>query len=411
MANASKSGMGPHPSEAVAADDEPIASAQPTPNTPEPTAEQALAASEAHYRTLVDEAPAVIYTEQGNREHTLLYMSPFVETLLGYPVDAFFADRGLWITRVHPDDRERVRASLKRMNDIGERFFEEYRLIARDGQIVWVHDIALPMRDASGNLSGWQGMALDITARKALEQELRDALDTARGANLATSQFLAMMSHELRTPMQAILGYAELLHASGAGTLSADQMTDVQSIQQSARRITALIDQMLDLSRMQAGQLELTIRPVKLAPIVEQVRQDIAPQAASKALAVATDLPASLPPVLAESKRLHQILLNLVGNAVKFTEREGWVRISANSTGQRVDVAVSDSGIGIPASALEYIFDEFRQADSSTYRRYGGAGLGLAIARRLAEQQGGSITVTSLPGEGSTFTLHLPIAD
>ncbi len=153
----------------------------------------------------------------------------------------------------------------------------------------------------------------------------------------------------------------------------------------------------------------MTIRPVELAPVVEQVRQDVAPQAASKALQLIIDVPPSLPPVRADGKRLHQILLNLAGNAVKFTD-EGWVRISASTADHAVGVTVSDSGIGIPANAIDYIFDEFRQADSGTYRRYGGAGLGLAIARRLAQQQGANITVTSRPGEGSTFTLHLPIA-
>jgi PAS domain S-box-containing protein len=410
MAKANGSRRGRHPSEDVPADDEPIANAKPERNIPEHMAEQALVASEAHFRALVEEAPAVIYSERGDQEHTLLYMSPFVETLLGYPVEAFFADPELWMTRIHPDDLERVQASLDRATEMGERFVEEFRLIARDGRIVWVHDTALPLRDAAGNLSGWQGMALDITARKGIEQELWEALDAARAANLATRQFLAMMSHELRTPMQAILGYAELLYASGAGTLSAEQMEDVQSIQQSAWRIVSLVDQMLDLSRMQSGQLELTIQTVDLAPIVEQVRQDITPQAASKALRLITDLPPSLPPVSADAGRLHQILLNLVGNAVKFTEA-GWVRISAAAADQGVDVTISDSGIGIPASALDYIFDEFRQADSSTYRRYGGAGLGLAIARRLAEQQGGSITVTSHPGEGSIFSLRLATAN
>ncbi len=409
MPKANRSRPERHPSEGALAD-EAVAGTRPERDVPEQVAEQVLAASEARYRALVEEAPAVIYMEQGDREHTLLYMSPFVETLLGYPVEAFFADPGLWMARVHPEDRERVQASLDRATEAGERFVEEFRLIARDGHIVWVHDIALPMRDASGKPSGWQGMALDITARKGLEQELWDALDAARAANLVTQQFLAMMSHELRTPMQAILGYAELLYASSVGTLGVEQLEDVQSIQRSARRIVSLVDQMLDLSRMQSGQLELTIQTVDLAPIVEQVRQDVAPQAASKALQLVIDLPPSLPPVAADAKRLHQILLNLVGNAVKFTD-EGWVRVSAGATAQGVDVAVSDSGIGIPTSALDYIFDEFRQADSGTYRRYGGAGLGLAIARRLAEQQGGSISVTSHPGEGSTFTLHLPIAE
>jgi len=246
----------------------------------------------------------------------------------------------------------------------------------------------------------------DVSKWKLLEQELRNALAAANTAHRATSEFLAMMSHELRTPMQAVLGYADLLIAGAENTLTADQIEDVRCIQQGGKRMITLIDQMLELSRLQAGRLDLTIEAVDLRMVIDQVRQDIVPLAATKGLDLSFEVPPSLPFVQGDSARLRQILLNLAANAVKFTAA-GWVRVGARLTPEHTEIAVSDTGIGIPEQALGHIFEEFRQADSSTTRRFGGAGLGLAIARKLAEQQGGHISVVSKPNVGSTFTLHL----
>lgn len=249
----------------------------------------------------------------------------------------------------------------------------------------------------------------DVTERNRLDRELRGALEAAQAATRTKSLFLAMMSHELRTPLQAVLGYADLLLLETSGSLSAEQSEDLGHIQRGARRMIVLIDQMLDLSRMEAGRLELASRPVDLAQIAEEVRQDIAPQAEAKGLGLAVELPPDLPLVLGDSVRLRQILLNLAGNAVKFTER-GSVRIAARADGGQARIAVSDTGIGISAEALPHIFEEFRQVDGNLTRRYGGAGLGLAIAKRLAEQMGGELSVMTAPGKGSTFTVALPVA-
>ncbi|MCC7021323.1 MAG: PAS domain S-box protein [Thermomicrobiales bacterium] len=249
----------------------------------------------------------------------------------------------------------------------------------------------------------------DVTDRKRLEQSLRRALEAAQAATRAKSLFLSMMSHELRTPLQAVLGYADLLLLGPPASLTTEQREDLTSIRQGATRMMGLIEQMLDLSRMEAGRLELAAEPVDVSEIVEQVRQDIAPQAAVKGLRLEIDIPAALAPALGDPDRVRQILLNLAGNAVKFTER-GAVSIAADAVDGIVQVAVRDTGIGITAEALPHIFEEFRQVDGNLTRRYGGAGLGLAIARRLAEQMGGTITVESMPEVGSTFTLSLPAA-
>jgi two-component system sensor histidine kinase/response regulator len=285
----------------------------------------------------------------------------------------------------------------------------ETRRRRKDGTMVDVSVAMSPIRDDRGETIGVSTITRDITERKRFEQELQEALEAAQAATRTKSLFLAMMSHELRTPLQAVLGYADLLLLGPEASLTPEQREDLSYIHSGASRMVELIEHLLDLSRMEAGRLELAAEPVDLAEIIEQVRQDVAPQAAAKALAVQIDAPASLPPALGDPDRLRQILLNLAGNAVKFTE-QGTVCIRAREAGDGISLAVIDTGIGISPEALPYIFEEFRQVDGSLTRRYGGAGLGLAIARRLAEQMGGNLTVVSTPGSGSTFTLRMPAA-
>jgi signal transduction histidine kinase len=225
----------------------------------------------------------------------------------------------------------------------------------------------------------------------------------------AKGLFLAMMSHELRTPLQAVLGYADFLLSQDGGSLTPEQREDIGYIHQGASRMVHLIEQMLDLSRMEAGRLDLKQEPVDVRQVMEQVRQDIAPQADAKGLHLSLAAPPRLPAVLGDDGRVRQILLNLAGNAVKFTER-GEIAIRARAQGAWVEISVRDTGIGIAQADLGHIFEEFRQVDTKLSRRHGGAGLGLAIAQRLAAQMGGSISVASTPGQGSTFTLRLPRA-
>jgi len=249
----------------------------------------------------------------------------------------------------------------------------------------------------------------DVTERNRVDAELREALEAAYMANQTTRQFLTMMSHELRTPMQAIMGYAELLLAGPANSLTPEQVEDVQTIRRGASRLVDLVKQMLDLSRLEAGHLELKAEAVALPPVIEEVRQGVAPQAVAKGLSLRIDLPEGLPLVVGDEMGLCQVLLNLAGNSVKFTDR-GEIRISAERMADEVAVTVSDSGIGIAPDALPHIFDEFRQVHHGTARKYEGAGLGLTIAKRLAERMGGRLSVASQPGSGATFTLHLAIA-
>jgi PAS domain S-box-containing protein len=276
---------------------------------------------------------------------------------------------------------------------------------ASDGRLVPVEADAIVIDGPEEPLVAW--VLRESTARQEAE-DLREALAVVERRLLAKGVFLDTMAHEMRTPLQAVLGYAELLLTAPSASLTDEQREEIGYILQASNRLIAIVNQALELSRMEAARITLAAEPVDLAEVVEAVRQDIAPQALSKALAVEIVLPPSLPPVLGDAERVRQILLNLAGNAVKFTDR-GRVRISATTVATPgVEIVVSDTGRGIAAEELPHIFEAFHQVPDGATRQHGGSGLGLAIAARLADQMGGSIDVSSVPDVGTTFRLHLP---
>jgi PAS domain S-box-containing protein len=339
-----------------------------------------------------------------DREGIILAINPAHTDLYGFSPDAIV---GRHFSIIYPDAD---RAELAALNcglfaePVLPPTFES-TIHHRDGGVRET-EIRISFIEVDGVRQVMVSAIRDVTDRKQLEHELRQALDEARAATRSKSQFLAMMSHELRTPLQAVLGYTDLLLLGEEDTLAPQQREDLGHIHGGAIRMMTLIDQLLDLSRLEAGRLDVAQELVDLPEVIEQVRQDIAPQAGAKALELSIDLPRVLPPVLGDAGRLRQVLLNLASNAVKFTH-QGGVCISAHPSENGVDIAVRDTGIGITAEAMPMIFEEFRQVDGSMTRRYGGAGLGLAIAKRLVEQMGGRITVESQEGLGSAFTVHL----
>jgi two-component system, NtrC family, sensor kinase len=227
-------------------------------------------------------------------------------------------------------------------------------------------------------------------------------------ANRHKSEFLANMSHELRTPLNAIIGFTRIVMRRSREQVEPKQYENLEKILQSAERLLALINSILDLSKVEAGRLELRPAEIELAPVLEQCARTVEPLLKADAVTLTREL-AALPPVYLDEEKLRQIMLNLLSNAVTFTAR-GTIAVRAvPASEESFSVAVSDTGIGIPADKLEQVFDEFVQADTSSTRVYGGTGLGLAIARRLARLMGGDIAVTSTEGQGSTFTLTLPL--
>jgi PAS domain S-box-containing protein len=250
-------------------------------------------------------------------------------------------------------------------------------------------------------------VARELAARAALAVENAKAYSRAAEANRLKDEFLATLSHELRTPLQSVLGYTRMLRD---GTLAGERMAlAIEVIERNATSLKQIIDDVLDVSRIVAGRLRLNVQPVDLPNVLRDSVASIMPSAQSKGLRVETVVDPLAAPISGDPDRIQQILWNLLSNAVKFTDRGGKIQVSLTRVNSHVEISVSDTGRGIAPDFLPFVFDRFRQADASFAREYGGLGLGLAIAKQLAEQHGGSIMVASGGlGEGATFTVMLP---
>lgn len=279
----------------------------------------------------------------------------------------------------------------------------------------WLLTTKVPLRDEHGNVAGIVGIGRDITARKIASEELRTAMETADAANRAKSDFLANMSHEIRTPMNAIIGMTELLLDT---KLDATQRGYLKMVSESGDSLLSIINDVLDFSKIEAGMLDIDSMPFDLRETLGDTMKTLAVRAHSKGLELAFRVAPEIPAyVVGDAGRIRQVLINLVGNSIKFTET-GEVVVDVELKSQTDDeielcVCVRDTGIGIPTNKCKSVFNEFEQADTSTTRRYGGTGLGLAISSKLVAMMGGSIWVESEVGIGSRFffTVRLQIAD
>ncbi|MFT4038688.1 MAG: PAS domain S-box protein [Thermomicrobiales bacterium] len=483
---------------------------------------------------LVDHAPAAIFIlevhSDSPRDDTGLYMSPYFEAMTGFPSPASgpFVPAGHWSSLLHPEERERVIATLDASMRESDQCTQEHRLACADGSYIWVQSVMVTVRDAAnrpisrigiltditamweaeqtrirleaivesadeviysltpdgriaswnagaeritgyapavalgqtfaelfpeddvppfdlaavqaaagglhtvahlhrrdgavcdlviseaimhsenGTLIGVSGVAQDVTALNAAEHELREALHAAEAGERSKAFFLSMMSHELRTPLQSVLGYAELLLSGGSGEITPTQAEDIAAICRGAHRMSSLLKRILDLSRLFGNQLELVSEAVDLGAICQDVARAFHAEAEARGLTITLTLQPNLPPVQGDAQRLRQILHNLVENAVKFTERGG-INLTLRQRQNVVEAVVQDSGIGISRQDLPHIFEMFRQVDSRLSRRYEGAGLGLPLAQQLALLMGGDVNAASVLGEGSVFTLRLPV--
>ena len=376
--------------------------------------------AETRFRRLAEELPLVTYIDapegfagQGSAPTASpgghnVYMSPQCEAMLGYP-PADWSNSTLWEEVLHPDDRERVLAEQRRFYETGEPFNMEYRMIHRDGSVVWVHDEPVVVRDESGAALYIEGFWVDVTERKAAEEELRQARAEAEAATQAKSAFLATMSHEIRTPMNAVIGMTGLLLDT---ELTPEQRGFAEVTRTSGDALLAIIDDILDYSKIEAGKLELERRPFDLRDCVESALDIIAARAADKHIELGCLLDEELPAgIVGDPTRLRQVLLNLLSNAVKFTE-VGEVILHVDGERARpgrwrLHLRVRDTGIGIPPDRVHRLFESFSQVDVSTSRRFGGTGLGLAISKRLVELMGGELWAESEEGKGSTFHVRL----
>jgi hypothetical protein len=293
----------------------------------------------------------------------------------------------------------------------GEMWSEEYRFRRSDGAYSTVVDRAYVVRRAGGVPVRMIGSMMDVTERRRAEEELKRAKIEAEAANRAKSHFLANMSHELRTPLNAIIGYSEMLHEEAEDLGQEDLIPDLLRISAAGRHLLGLINAVLDLSKIEAGRMELYLESFDVAEMVEDTATVIQPLVAENNNELKIHCPERVGSMLADLTKVRQAVFNLLSNASKFT-KDGIIGLDVSreyAAGQEwVIFAVSDTGIGMTPEQMGKVFQEFLQADSSTTRDYGGTGLGLTLSRRLCRMMGGDITVASEVGKGSTFTIRLP---
>jgi PAS domain S-box-containing protein len=306
---------------------------------------------------------------------------------------------------VHPADRDQAQALWDRHVEDGTPYRLVHRMMQRDGPHYWVESATEAIKDERGRIVRVVGVTRNIDDEKRAELALAKARDDAEAANRAKSLFLATMSHEIRTPLNGVLGMAQ--------AMAMDELTPMQRerlgvVHASGEALLAILNDVLDLAKIEAGKLEIEDIEFDLEEVARGAHQAFTAQANAKGLSFALDIGNAQGLYRGDPTRLRQILYNLVSNALKFTDR-GEIRVTALWEDEQLVLAVADTGVGIPADRLEALFGRFDQADASTTRRFGGTGLGLAICRELAQMMGGSIGVESTLGFGSTFTVVLPL--
>ncbi|EAX46969.1 PAS/PAC sensor signal transduction histidine kinase [Thermosinus carboxydivorans Nor1] len=319
---------------------------------------------------------------------------------------------GRTIYELHePARAQRYAAEDKQLIDGELSVWADEELIASGGRKLIVYMQKVPVRDEAGRVTGIIGLAVDITEHKQLEVKLTEALAAAEAANQAKDQFLAAMSHELRTPLNAIMGFSEVLLDQHFGPLNDKQQVYVNDILDSARHLLEIINDVLDLAKLNAGKTNFYPETVDIAKLLRQTLGIIKDRAAAKNIAVELAVDAGVPPqVQVDVRRFKQIMYNLLSNAVKFTPDGGAIKVECRDAGEWLEISVEDTGIGIAATHAEHIFEPFYQVSGNLTAKTPGTGLGLAITRQLVELHGGRIWLErSEPGQGSRFTFVLPV--
>ncbi len=354
--------------------------------------------------------------------------------MLGYAEDEI-ADRfDAWTKLLHPDDAAVVTQALQDHFGKKTQFYSiEHRLLCKDGSYKWILSRGQVLWDDAGNAIRMIGSHTDISATKQMEAKLRQQAESLAQANRIKDEFLAVISHELRTPLNSILGWSQMLRSRKFD--EAAVVRALETIERNAKLQKQLIEDLLDTSRMIQGQFNIQVSQISLVPIVEAAIETIQAAAQAKAIELNSAIDDSIGLVNGDANRLQQVLWNLVSNAVKFTPAGGRVEVRLSNENSQVEIRnsqlkqqpsitdqlpitnyaqiqVIDTGIGIKAEFLPYVFDRFRQEDSSTTRSYSGLGIGLAIAHHLVELHGGTIDADSAgEGKGATFIVRLPLLE
>jgi len=356
---------------------------------------------EALYRLLADNSSDLI--ARYGRDSIFTYLSPSVEAMLGYRPEDLVGRKTAVV--IHPDDMDSVLQTWRNGLASGQPFSVEYRAIHRDGSIRWLEARPTIARGEDGQILDYIDTIRDVSDRHEREMALAEATVAAKTATRAKADFLSNMSHEIRTPLNGVLGFADLLMK---GELAGDQRHYARRIQSSARALLSIVNDILDFSRIEAGMMTIVARPLVLSDLVAEAVDLVRAAYPDPGLSITIKgARAGKDMLLGDDDRIRQILLNIVGNAAKFTDK-GTVVVTWAVRKGRFRLVVKDTGPGIPADRLESVFDSFSQADASISRNFGGTGLGLSISRSLARLMDGDITVSSRPGKGTQVTLDLP---
>jgi cell cycle sensor histidine kinase DivJ len=375
--------------------------------------ESAVRAGEERYRLLAQNANDMItrHDEKGR----VVFASPAAQQLLGEPTQKALGD-GLF-EHVHVADRPAYLTALSRCQADNEAIAVEFR-VRRAGpggtaRYSWAEMRCRPMRPADGaklDRPGIVAITRDISERKAQEAELLRARDEAESASLSKTQFLASMSHELRTPLNAIIGFSEILNRELFGALGEARYRDYSRlIHESGEHLLTVVNDILDMSKIEAGKFKIVKEPFEVASLINSCCDIMRHTAEQKSLSLRVDIASGIPELAADKRACKQMLLNMISNAIKFTEAGGWVHVSARVEAGNVVFTVADNGIGIADQDLPKLGSPFVQANSSYDRSHEGAGLGLSVVKGLARLHGGTLELASKLGEGTTATITLPL--
>jgi PAS domain S-box-containing protein len=363
-----------------------------------------LREAEERYRSLVETLPLATYVDRPNEVTGAAWVSPQIERITSYAPAEWVADPGLFAKVLHPEDRDRVLATMAEAKATQGSIDHEYRMVRRDGSIVWLHDSAVTVYEGGEHFA--RGFIVDVTARRDAELELEEQNEQLRELDKLKDEFIALVSHELRTPLTSIRGYLELLGENA--TLTGEQMHFLDTIDRNAVRLQRVVGDLLFCAQAEAGKLIFEQGVVDLNEVVADAIDSGLPAAAQAQIELVTDL-AQLPEIPGDRARLAQVVDNFVSNAIKFTPSGGTITVATRLHDGEVELEVSDTGMGIPADELPHLFQRFFRTERATASAIQGTGLGLAIAKAIVEGHRGRIGAESENCAGTTFRIFLPV--
>jgi PAS domain S-box-containing protein len=369
-------------------------------------AEESLRESEQRFHNMADHAPVMIWVTEADGSCSFLGKTWYEFTGRSPAESLGFG----WIEAVHPDDRAGAREQFLRANERQESFSHEYRLRGMSGEYYWVIDAAAPRFDDNGVFLGYIGSVIDITKRKCTEEALRESEAALREADRRKDEFLALLAHELRNPLAPIRTGLELMRLAGNDSEVVEEVRT--TMERQSQQMVRLIDDLLDVSRITRGTMELRKSRVELVTVVESAVETARPIIQDLGHELTVEIPKQPIVIEADPTRLAQVIANLLNNAAKYMPRGGRIELMAKREKSAVTISVKDTGIGIPAEMIDRIFDMFTQVDGSLERAHGGLGIGLTLVKRLVEMHGGTVTARSDgANRGSEFVVRLPVVE